>query len=717
MVGSGYCLSSCSSTESIDEEKGIVYFKNVKYLELPVENRKMVYIYQDTFLQAIPDRFYYLNSLRAQEYADIEKSVIGAQRIQFLYNYASELLYSGKMEESRAKLYELLNIMQFEEDDIQKENAPIHTLIGLSYIYQALLEDNKSNYTTFFQIKNEYNIKDSSLDLLRPAKLTFGNLGQKFPEDNYYSWINKLLDSWLEGYFILKETNQQFQNSNNLYFKESATLKGIHHKGMIGGICVADFNKDGYYDLFSGSIGLNDALFYYEGNSNGNFKLRSKEAFLEGSIGGGSIIQGDFDNDGFPDVYIIRGATLSFTGRQPNSLLKNNGDGTFTDITEQAGLLDFYPGNHAHFVDYNNDGFLDIFVANESLTSYFRNANPCQLFHNNGDGTFTEVGKNYGLDISQMVKGSSWLDVNNDGLLDLYISIEGDSNRLYLNKGFQASNNKWLFEPIAKAAGASLPLRSGYSVANDFNQDGWEDLLVYGTNPNDMTAFYLNPFMENLNSTFEPILFLNQGDGSFQQANKLWMVDYDLMVLGGASGDIDNNGYPDIYTGTGNSHIQTIIPNSLIRNSGKTLLVDKTSSGISFLNKTHTVQLVDINFDGQLDIVATMGGFFEFERWNPALMINESNLTNSWIQIELEGKSANKQGIGSLIEVTTRSLDGKEKKGFYRISTNQSPSVAHIGLGKADEIAKITIYWPDANGNIQTVKDVEINQFIRINQE
>lgn len=714
---SGLTMFSCNSNDAINLEKGVVDFEKVDFKQLPPENRKMTQIYQDTFLQAIPDRYYYLNSLRAQAYANIENSVIGTQRIQFLYNYASELLYSGKTSECRAKLYQLLDVMQFDEDDIQKDNAPIHLLIGLSYIYEALSKENHESYSTFFQLKKEYNIKESSLILIKQSKETFEKLAQLFPDDKYYRWINKLLDSWINGRYMFEESIQDDWNMDKLRFKESANITGIRHKGMIGGICVADFNKDGYYDFFSGSIGLNDALFYYEGNSDGIFTLQSKEALLEGSIGGGSIIQGDFNNDGFPDVYIVRGGTLSLNGRQPNSLLKNNGDGTFIDVTEQAGLLDFYPGNHAHFVDFNNDGYLDIFVANESLTSYFRNAIPSQLFQNNGDGSFTEVSKKYGLDISQMIKGSIWLDINNDGLLDLYLSIEGDKNRLFLNKGYQSPDDKWLFEPISDAAGASLPIQSGYCVANDFNQDGWEDIFVFGTKPNEVTSFYLNPFMENPSSTFEPILFLNKGDGSFQKADSTWMIDYDLMVLGGASGDLDNNGYPDIYTGNGNSHIQTMIPNTLLRNSGRSLPVDSSPSGTSFLYKTYSAQMVDINFNGKLDIMASSGGFFEFERQTPLLMLNESESSGSWIQIQLEGTSANKQGIGSLIQVITKGHDGKKHNWFHRISTNQSPSVAHIGLGQAKEIAEIKINWPDANGNVQIIKDVSLNKPIKIKQK
>src|ERR1051325_768311 len=162
---------------------------------------------------------------------------------------------------------------------------------------------------------------------------------------------------------------------------------GLDVTRLSSGCIVDDFDNDGFLDVMISSFGLRDQLQFFHNNGDGTFSDRTLAAGLQGEVGVLNLIQTDYNNDGFLDVFILRGAWFGEEGRHPNSLLRNNGNGTFEDVTEEAGLLSFHPTQTAVWFDYNGDGWLDLFVGNES------NGGPvhrCELFRNNGNGTFTE---------------------------------------------------------------------------------------------------------------------------------------------------------------------------------------------------------------------------------------------------------------------------------------------------------------------------------------
>src|SRR5262249_20055752 len=155
---------------------------------------------------------------------------------------------------------------------------------------------------------------------------------------------------------------------------------------------------------------------YFHNNRDGTFTDASLAAGLGGQLGGFNICQADYDNNGHPDVLVLRGAWLHEFGDLPISLLRNRGDGTFEDVTEAAGLLSFHPSQTAAWADFDNDGWVDVFIGNESDGT---ETHPCELFHNNGDGTFTNVATEVGVAAVGFVKGAAWGDYNNDGFPDL----------------------------------------------------------------------------------------------------------------------------------------------------------------------------------------------------------------------------------------------------------------------------------------------------------
>ena len=194
--------------------------------------------------------------------------------------------------------------------------------------------------------------------------------------------------------------------------------------GLSGGTCLDDFNNDGLIDIFMTGFGLLEQCHLLINNGKGSFDDKTTAAGLTGIVGGLNCIQADYNNDGYLDIFILRGAWLESQGNFPNSLLKNNGDGTFTDVTKSAGLLSYHPTQTAAWADYDRDGFIDLFIGNESNVNA---TNTCEFYKNNGDGTFSEIADKVGLGgIKEFVKGVSFGDINNDNYPDLYLSILGN---------------------------------------------------------------------------------------------------------------------------------------------------------------------------------------------------------------------------------------------------------------------------------------------------
>src|SRR5579862_6205191 len=250
--------------------------------------------------------------------------------------------------------------------------------------------------------------------LLNLAYMTVGEYPDKVPQ----SWL--IPPKVFESDYDIKR------------FPEVAEAVGLDVDGLAGGCIVEDFDGDGYLDVMISDWSLKGQLRYFHNNADGTFTERTREAGLTGLVGGFNMVQTDYNNDGFPDVFILRGGWLGAAGHQPRSLLKNNGDGTFEEVTYQAGLLSLHPTQTAAWFDFNGDGWLDVFVGCESTPN---DPNPCELYRNNGDGTFTECSKECGIMVTQFIKGVTAGDYNNDGRPDLYLSSLSGPNLLFRNDG------------------------------------------------------------------------------------------------------------------------------------------------------------------------------------------------------------------------------------------------------------------------------------------
>ena len=548
---------------------------------------------------------------------------------------------------------------------------------------------------------------------------------QEFPEDLRLRWLLNIASMTVGEYpdkvpakWLIPP--RVFESDYDIKrFVDVASVAGVDIEGLSGGSIVEDFDGDGLLDIMVSSIGLHDSLRYFHNNGDGTFADLTAEAGLTREVGGLNLVHADYNNDGYPDVFVLRGAWFGSEGHHPNSLLRNNGDGTFTDVTEEAGLLSFHPTQTAVWFDFNNDGWIDLFIGNESTGT---DVNPCELYRNNGDGTFTECAADAGVANIGFVKGVAAGDYNNDGLPDLYLSRRDQPNVLYRNDGPKdtklGSKSPWKFTDVSTQAGVTEPIYSFPCWFWDFDNDGWLDLFVAGyhiNNVGDVAADYLGlP-----NGAEYPRLYHNNHDGTFTDVSKETGLHKVLHAMGCNFGDLDNDGWLDFYVGTGDPDLSTLIPNRMFRNNGGKSFQDVTTSGgFGHLQKGHGVSFADIDNDGDQDIHEKMGGAFSGDVAFDVLFENPGN-GNHWIKLKLEGVKSNRAAIGARIKITAENASGS--RDIYRtVSTGGSfggnPLRQEIGLGDAKSVRSIEILWP-VTGRTQVFKNVEMDRCYQIKED
>lgn len=466
-------------------------------------------------------------------------------------------------------------------------------------------------------------------------------------------------------------------------FTDIAPQLGLNVRSLAGGSILEDFDRDGHLDLMISSSGLRDQLRYFRNKGDGSFTEKTMDAGLQGLTGGLNLVQTDYNNDGFPDVLVLRGAWMGSQGRYPNSLLRNNGAGAFEDVTEEAGLLSFHPTQVGVWEDFDRDGWVDVFIGNEG--------NPSELYRNNGDGTFSEAAVLMGVANAGFVKGAAWGDYDNDGYPDLYISRLGAPNLLFHNESGRG------FRDVTQKAGVAEPVQSFATWFWDYDNDGWEDLFVAGFQTNmlsDIAAVHLGlP-----NGAERPRLYRNNRDGTFTNATALAKLDRVVLVMGANFGDLDNDGFPDCYLGTGEPDLRALLPNRMFRNAGGRFFQDVTTSGgFGHLQKGHGISFGDIDNDGDQDIYQVMGGAYEGDAFRNVLYRNPGH-GNDWITLMLEGTRSNRAAIGARIKVVVNGTDGIREiheKVSSGGSFGASSLQAEIGLGKIEAIRHVEIRWPN----------------------
>ena len=359
-------------------------------------------------------------------------------------------------------------------------------------------------------------------------------------------------------------------------------------------------------------------------------------------------------------------------------------DGTFTDVTAKAGLLDKRPHrtHTAAWADYDNDGWVDLFVGHEE--------SPSALYHNERDGTFREVGAAAGVARTAFTKGATWGDYDNDGFADLYVSNYAGRNFLFHNR------KDGTFDEVAQPLGVDLPLMSFATWFFDYDNDGWLDLFVASFVPSVTEVVRgvmgLPPQAETMR------LYRNNRRGGFEDVTAAIGLARVVPAMGANFGDIDNDGFLDMYIGTGAPSYAALVPNVMFRNDGGRRFVDVTAaSGTGHLQKGHGVAFGDVDGDGDDDLLANMGGFVPGDAYWKALFRNPGTANRS-LGVRLVGTKSNRAAIGARITAFVRQPDGTLAE-RHRVVTSggsfgASPYLQRIGLGPAASVERLDVLWP-----------------------
>jgi enediyne biosynthesis protein E4 len=489
------------------------------------------------------------------------------------------------------------------------------------------------------------------------------------------------------------------------------------------GCAFVDYDNDGWMDIYLVNSGkcdfydpqppLRNALF--RNNRDGTFTDVTETAGVSGGGYGMGVAVGDYDGDGFPDLYVTQ------YGR--SILYHNNGNGTFTDVTDKAGVAARGWASSAVWFDYDNDGRLDLFVCRfvefdksknqfcgdkTSGERYYcipRVYPPTRswLFHNNGDGTFRDVSQESGI---AKTLGKAWgvvaTDINHDGWMDLFVANDTAPNFLFLNR-------KGKFEDVGLEAGVAYSqdgrARSGMGVDSaDFDQDGWQDLFVSNVDQ-EMYSLYHN----NHDLTFEDIA----GSQGVSKATRLmsgWGVkffDYDN------DGNLDLlivNGHPDDKIESHSSHVKYEEPMLLFHNTGKGLenVSDRAGAAIIASYAARGMAIGDFNNDGAIDVLVAVNN------GSPVLLKNTAAGGNHWLGVQLIGKKANPDAIGARITWIAGDLKRSRLKvgGGSYLSSHDPREV--LGIGVRPKIDRLEIEWPHPSGRVETFTDLPTDRYITI---
>ncbi len=496
-------------------------------------------------------------------------------------------------------------------------------------------------------------------------------------------------------------------------FRDRASDLGVDTFNLAGGVIVEDFNGDQLLDIVTSTYDPEGPLTYYVNDGDGTFSNRTAASGLDEQLGGLNAIGADYDGDGDTDILVLRGAWLYDDGQIRNSLLQNNGGGKFEDVTRRAGLAEpAFPTQAAVWGDFNNDGHLDLYIGNESRLEMQAGGGsfPSQLFMNQGDGTFVDRADAAGVTNDRYAKGVTAGDYDNDGDLDLYVSNLGP-NRMYQNQGDAT------FRDVAVQLNLTQPARRSFATwFFDFDNDGWLDLFVaaFEANVRHLAKYYL----EGQNGAERPRLYRNQGDGTFMEIGEKAGLNFPCAPMGANFGDLDNDGFLDVYLTTGDPKYQTLMPNVMLRNdSGQSFQDVTTSGGFGHLQKGHGVAFADIDNDGDQDIYHQLGGFYPGDKFRNVLFENAGH-GNHYVILRLVGTRSHRSGMGARVQVVVNDAQGQ--RAIHRAvgsvsSFGGSPIRQEIGLGPAAGIERIEIKWPNSE-QLQLLESVDLDSDIEITE-
>jgi hypothetical protein len=514
----------------------------------------------------------------------------------------------------------------------------------------------------------------------------------------------------------------------------ASDIRFTHFKGNEGvsinleefgpGVCVSDFDKDGWQDIYfvngrdryGRGINVKNAL--YRNNRDGTFTDVTDAAHVPGTNYGLGCVWGDYDNDGFPDLFVTQFGS--------NVLYHNNGDGTFTDVTTKAGVGGLESGLFhagAVFFDYDRDGKLDLYVGSyvalgpkaqrycdiggvkSSCAPAVYPGSPNALYHNNGNGTFTNVtvaAKILQPDGKNLSVGAA--DWDNHGWPDLFVANDGQPAYLYQN----LHNGK--FREVAETAGMAYNTH-GQMMASmcislgDFNNDGWLDL-------------YISDFQKNSDHVWR-----NSGKGYFDEVSDeagITLATKDVLSFGGGFLDYDNDGWLDIFIGNGHVYpeIEQVSTdtrykqhNSLFHNEANGKFTDATvPGGLTAVppRAARGVAFADFDNDGYVDVLVANNGD------PPTLLRNQAAHKNHFVNFKLVGIKSNRDALGARIKITAGPISQIREIAGGGSYLSQSDLRANFGLADATTISTVEVTWP--SGTHQIFHDVPADHFYQLDE-
>src|SRR5579859_1671600 len=516
----------------------------------------------------------------------------------------------------------------------------------------------------------------------------------------------------------------------NFEYVASHTSRKYLIETMGSGVALFDYDNDGRLDIFvvngaplsdptpRGTIpqktGPKDWNRLFHQKKDGTFEDVTEKAGLQGVGYGMGVAVGDYDNDGFEDLYV--------TAYGGNKLYHNNGDGTFTDVTERAGVAGSGWSTSAAWVDLDGDGLLDLIVLSylqwdfddiycgehrEGYRSYchpdsFRPIAPL-VYHNDGNGHFTEIAQKSGLSKPGKGLGIAIADYDRDGHIDLFVANDSMVEFLYHNKGDGTFEEVGLLSQVAVDGDGRTYAGMGVDFA-DYNNDGWPDLVITDL-ANQRYALYLN----SRDSTFSYASFIS-GVARATMTHSGWGVRFL---------DYDNDGWKDLLIAQGHDldTVELSYPNLhyrepmlLLRNTGKEFVDVSAASGAVFSQPwlSRGMAIGDIDNDGRLDAVVTTND-------GPIhILHNETPTQNHWLLLKLVGHKSNRDAIGAEVKLVT--AKGQQ---FATVSTagsylSSSDKRVHFGLGSETTAQSIEIRWP--SGITQTLKSVRADQILTVDE-
>ncbi|HWP86008.1 MAG TPA: FG-GAP-like repeat-containing protein [Terriglobia bacterium] len=587
------------------------------------------------------------------------------------------------------------------------ENAAKRLLLGKTYCKLGRYEEAVRELT---EAANDPAIRAEALQERMVARYRAGHFAEAIadgaaaldlaPSDNrsrFWMWLGA---QKLGGYPPSVPEHQRMElrvgrHPASVQLEEIAATIGLDKTSGGRGTAVFDLEGDGYLDVILSSVHAGCSL--YRNNGDGTFTDITVGSGLEDTASVFCIAVGDYNNDGFPDLYVTR---MGFYDGE-SLLFRNNGDGTFTDVTAAAGVRNWGPAFTAQWVDYDCDGHLDLFVtANHGR--FFATPAKNRLFHNNGDGTFTDVTARAGIASDYPFVGATWGDYNNDGFPDLFLSSSLGRSQLYRNNGDGTFTN------VSRSAGLDAICVGFVALWCDYDNDGWLDLIQFVWSP-EADVLHTMIHGERPPHGHSLRLYHNNGDGTFTLVSPELGLNECWGTMTGNAADLNNDGRIELVLGNGGPLMGSSEP-SVLYELGEDGRFHNTSfsAGLPVSGKGHGVNMADLAGDGRLCLIVADGGMYPGDLLTTAVY-RPKTLPGNYLNVRLVGTKSNRSAIGARLRLeaggTSQHRMVHGGSGFGTLPLEQ-----HFGLGKLQRIDALEILWP--SGLRQRFSGLPVNDTI-----